>query len=51
MELSKFEIPEQDFAHGFHTRFIINADLTKQGIQDFTHADNIIVKILLKRLC
>ena len=50
MELSKFEIPEQDFTHGFHTRFIINADLTKQIIQDFTHAD-IIVKTLLKRLC
>lgn len=49
MELSKFEIPEQDFAQGFHT--YINADLTKQVIQDFTHADNIIVKILLKRLC
>lgn len=51
MELSEFEIPEQDFTHGLHTRFIYKCRFNKTDNSRFhtrRYSKDFVKKTLLK---
>lgn len=48
MELSEFEIPEQDFTHGLHTRFIYKCRFNKTDNSRF-HTRRYISKDFVKK--